>query len=86
MAKRKLPADVLEYFRREGAKGGRIGGKRSLQTMTPAQRTARARKAGLAGGKRALVTMTVEERTARARKAGLAAADARRKKARTAKA
>jgi hypothetical protein len=36
---------VLEFFRRQGAKGGRIGGKRSLETMTPEQRSERARKA-----------------------------------------
>jgi hypothetical protein len=41
----KLPPEVLEYFRRQGAKGGRIGGKRSLETMTPEQRSERARKA-----------------------------------------
>lgn len=28
-----------------GRKGGKIGGKRSLDTMTPEQRSARARKA-----------------------------------------
>jgi hypothetical protein len=44
MAK-KLPRDVLEFFRRQGAKGGRTGGKRCLETMTPAERTARAKKA-----------------------------------------
>jgi len=47
MAK-KLPSDVLEFFRKQGAKGGRIGGKRSLETMTPAQRKARAEKASQA--------------------------------------
>jgi hypothetical protein len=47
MAK-KLPAEVLEYFRKQGAKGGRIGGKRSLETMTPEERTARAKKASTA--------------------------------------
>ena len=47
MAK-KLPPDVLAYFREQGAKGGRIGGKRSLETMTPAQRVARAKKASAA--------------------------------------
>ena len=36
---------MLEFFRRQGAKGGRIGGKRSLETMTPEQRSERARKA-----------------------------------------
>jgi len=49
MAKKKLPPEVLEYFRRMGAKGGkiggRIGGKRSLETMTPEERSARASKA-----------------------------------------
>lgn len=47
MAK-KLPAEVLQFFRKQGARGGRIGGKRSLETMTPEQRTARARKASKA--------------------------------------
>jgi hypothetical protein len=45
---RKLPPAVLDYFREQGAKGGRIGGRRSLETMTPAQRVARAKKASAA--------------------------------------
>jgi hypothetical protein len=44
----KLPMDVLEFFRRQGAKGGRIGGERSLQTMTREQRVSRARTASRA--------------------------------------
>ena len=44
MAKR-LPPEVLEFFRKQGAKGGKIGGKRSLETMTPEQRSERALKA-----------------------------------------
>ena len=44
-----LPAEALAYFRDQGAKGGKIGGRRSLETMTAAERSARARKAGLAG-------------------------------------
>ena len=51
MTKKRLPADVLDYFRQEGAKGGRIGGRRALQTMTPAERTARAKKASLAAAR-----------------------------------
>src|SRR5579864_948815 len=43
--KGKLPPDVLEFFRKQGARGGKIGGKRSLETMTPEQRVARAKKA-----------------------------------------
>lgn len=45
MAKKRLPPEVLEYFRKQGAKGGKIGGKRSLETMTPGERAARAKKA-----------------------------------------
>jgi uncharacterized protein YdaU (DUF1376 family) len=41
----KLPPAVLDFFKKQGAKGGRIGGKRSLETMTPEERTARAKKA-----------------------------------------
>jgi hypothetical protein len=48
MAKKRLPPDVLEFFRKQGAKGGKIGGKRSLETMTPEERTARAVKASAA--------------------------------------
>ena len=50
---KKLPPEVLEYFRRQGAKGGKLGG----------------RNGGLIGGKRSLETMTPEERQERARKA-----------------
>jgi hypothetical protein len=45
----KIPAggkERREYFRRIGRKGGKIGGKRSLETMTQAARTARAYKGG----------------------------------------
>lgn len=48
MAKKRLPPEVLEYFRKQGAKGGKIGGKRSLETMTPEERAARAKKASTA--------------------------------------
>jgi hypothetical protein len=46
MAKRRLPTEVLNYFRKQGARGGKIGGKMALETMTAAQRRERARKAG----------------------------------------
>jgi hypothetical protein len=45
MKGKKLPKDVLEFFRKAGAKGGRIGGKKAAESMTPEQRTARAKKA-----------------------------------------
>jgi hypothetical protein len=48
MSKKRLPPEVLEFFRKQGAKGGKIGGKRSLETMTPEERSARAKKASVA--------------------------------------
>jgi hypothetical protein len=55
MAKKKTPPAVTEYFRelgkKYGSKAGKIGGKRSLKTMTPEERTARAKKAGAASAK-----------------------------------
>jgi hypothetical protein len=46
---KKLPADVLEWFRKQGAKGGAIGGSKGGKTaasiMTSRQRIARAKKA-----------------------------------------
>jgi hypothetical protein len=45
-----------------GRKGGKIGGKRSLETMTAEQRVARAKKASAAAAKK-----RTEERLARER-------------------
>lgn len=49
MSKRKPPLDekALAFFRRTGRKGG----KRCLETMTAAERTARAKIGGAAGGR-----------------------------------
>jgi hypothetical protein len=41
-----------EIMRDIGSKGGKIGGKRSLQTMTPEERSARAKKASDAAAKK----------------------------------
>jgi hypothetical protein len=52
MAKKRLPPEVLEFFRKQGAKGGKlggsIGGKKAAASMTPGERTARAKKASTA--------------------------------------
>jgi hypothetical protein len=49
MTRKKIPADVLEWFRKQGAKGGAIGGSKGGKTaaanMTSEQRIARAKKA-----------------------------------------
>lgn len=46
--RQQLTAEQLEYFRQQGAKGGKIGGTRAAANMTAAQRKARATKASLA--------------------------------------
>lgn len=45
MAEKKLPEEVLEYFRQQGAKGGRIGSKARMEKLTPAERSAYAKNA-----------------------------------------
>jgi len=47
--KRALLAEIMSEL---GRKGGKIGGKRSLETMTPEERSARAKKASLAAAKK----------------------------------
>jgi hypothetical protein len=45
MAKKKDQVLTLEFFRQHGARGGKLGGKKSSENMTPEQRSERARKA-----------------------------------------
>ena len=47
------PANISEYMAAIGRKGGQIGGKRRLKTMTKAQRSKIAAKAAKARWKRA---------------------------------
>ena len=62
---KRLPPEVLEFFRKQGARGG----KKSAANMTPEQRVERARNAA--------ASMTPEQRTARAKRA-VAAREAKR--------
>jgi hypothetical protein len=43
-----IPEGVREYFRQEGARGGRIGGRRRAANLTAEQRRESARKAARA--------------------------------------
>ena len=45
MAKKKDQVLTLEFFRQHGARGGKLGGKKSSENMTPEQRSERAKKA-----------------------------------------
>ena len=47
----KLPPEALEFFKRQGAKGGKIGGTISAKSLTKAERTERAKKAAAASAK-----------------------------------
>jgi hypothetical protein len=49
---REKKALLSEIMTELGRKGGKIGGKRSLETMTPDERSARAKKASLAAAKK----------------------------------
>jgi hypothetical protein len=45
MNKEKLPPEVLEYFKKQGSKGGKLGGSKAWENLTPEQRSARAKHA-----------------------------------------
>ena len=67
MAKR-MPPEVLEYLRKMGKKYGSEGGKRSLETMTAAERSARAKKASDAAAKKRSADRLARERAAARKK------------------
>jgi len=59
---------VSEVMRAMGRKGGKIGGKRSLDTMTAAERSARAKKASQAAAKKRTAERLERERKQAAKK------------------
>jgi hypothetical protein len=64
-----LKKDLVSQVMREmGRKGGRIGGKRSLETMTPEERSARAKIASMAAAKKRTAERLARERQATKRK------------------
>ena len=67
MRKKDLISMVMSEM---GRKGGKIGGKRSLETMTSEERVARAKKASLAAAKKRTADRLAREGKARGRKAG----------------
>jgi len=56
---------ISEVMRQMGRKGGKIGGKRSLETMTAEERSARAKKASLAAAKKRTAERLERERKAK---------------------
>jgi hypothetical protein len=66
--KRALLSEIMTEL---GRKGGKIGGKRSLETMTPEERSARAKKASLAAAKkRTEKRLSAAKKTPSAKKRG----------------
>ena len=47
MAKR-IPKEILDYFKKQGAKGGKAGTEARMEKTTPEQRSAIAKKAAAA--------------------------------------
>lgn len=47
----KYPEELVEYFRAQGKKGGKLSGKARLEKLTPEQRSAIAKKAAAASAK-----------------------------------
>ena len=62
MFSKRLISQVMSEL---GRKGGKIGGKRSLETMTAAERSARAKKASLAAAKKRTADRIARERKAK---------------------
>jgi hypothetical protein len=60
---REKKALLSEIMSELGRKGGKIGGKRSLETMTPEERSARAKKASLAAAKKRTAKRLAAKRT-----------------------
>jgi hypothetical protein len=68
VGRKKLAPEVLDFFRKQGSKGG----KKAAASMTPEARVARAKAAAAA--------MTPEQRALRAKKASAAAVASRKAK------
>jgi hypothetical protein len=68
MVDKKTKALFPEIMREIGRKGGKIGGKRSLETMTREERSARAKKASLVAAKKRTAARLARERQAAKRK------------------
>jgi hypothetical protein len=62
---KKTKALFSEIMREIGSRGGKIGGKRSLETMTPEERSARAKKASDAAAKKRTEKRIAAERQAK---------------------
>jgi hypothetical protein len=45
MAKMQLPEDIRAFFVSQGSKGGKVGGRKRMEALTPEERTELAKKA-----------------------------------------
>ncbi len=63
----KIPEDVLEFFRKQGARGGKKGHAARMEKLTPEQRSVIAKKAAAASAK--VRSARAKKKTAVAKKA-----------------
>ena len=74
-----IPSSALTSERRWQA-GGKIGGKRSLETMTPEERSARAKKASEAAAQKRTAARLAKERAAKRAESGIKHSRTRKRK------
>jgi hypothetical protein len=43
--KKELPPEVLEFFKKQGSRGGKLGGSKAWANLTPEERSTRAKNA-----------------------------------------
>jgi hypothetical protein len=66
MSKDKLPPEVLEFFRKQGSKGGKMGGSKAWENLTADERSARAKKAVAAREAKRAAAKSTEVRSKKA--------------------
>jgi hypothetical protein len=71
MAKKKLPAIVLDFFREQGRKGGKLSGSARMLKLTPERRSEIAKKAVAAREAKRAAAAPGPKKTAKAPKEGV---------------
>jgi hypothetical protein len=71
MAKKKLPASVLDYFQEQGRKGGKLSGSARMLKLTPEQRSEIAKKAVAAREAKRAAAVSARKKKAKAPKKGV---------------
>ncbi len=65
MAKAKLPAGALDFFREQGRKGGKLSGAARMEKLTPERRSEIAKKAVAAREAKRAASKPAKRKTAK---------------------